>query len=957
MYEVVKVENERVSVIVDKSTGTIIDIYDKVTNVHHLSVRHPELTLGTIGMGILTTHPFIGRPTVQAVDDKLIKVSGSLGKVKLDKEIMLTNHGVLVDVNVDGSDAIKESMHVACGTGGFWSESPGALYNCRYFVRFLDDIGSLDEYSSFMVKPPTSGFKFNKHTYTDRYFPDLKWVAFINADSKVGMVVRCLNPCVGIAEDQLFDVNLELIKRCGNEDCKLSYELILIHGLSRVDHVSDSFIVGVEIPDLIVPGSKVNGNVKIYALEDLKMINVSGRVSLIKSIAPMGRRGYVLDRTIRSEKHYDVGFLNNAVSVSRGNVGEVALMINTLSWDPEYYSQSMPLLELNINGETVRRAFSVNEDLEEALELVKERNPHLINSIDLSWNDYIESFFDEKSSTLPIYELAVEHLDSARRLIDNSSALCSAPLQLLNNYLNSPQGRLTTYGLYTSALSERILKLAVSSICTGVGLNDTLALMNTLVNEFERGRLIHWFNGLHGGAGSAGLFNLVLAFDLLEGKLPRDLDNRLRLMFRWAQDELIKITNAWTYPLGNWELTEALALLSISLKFNFRNSDVGIAKALSVFKHALKRGFLNDGAWSELSAAYHMSALNNSVWASELLRLLNVNLYEYAHDGTPTLLKAIRYIWGILDENYNMPALEDSGFDKPNPDPFIILGIRYNDPMLVNIGLALIKMGQYIRSPLTLIALSNAGSDLLSNANNVKPTHDTLTIFNDSGRFIYRFREGYDYFILDYGPHGGWHGHPDKLSFELHVNGEPIIVDSGADNYYGVNHWSWHRRSIAHNTITLEDKDQLEARGELIEYRVLNNGVEALFRANTYPGVIQTRLINIVENTLYFIKDTIVGSGTFRFNLNAMGSLRGITENYPYMIMLSTGNTKYSITLPNRPNILRGMRGHGIETNYIYYEENITNSGVLWALISVGESKPNISGCLLTVNNMEFDIC
>jgi hypothetical protein len=57
------------------------------------------------------------------------------------------------------------------------------------------------------------------------------------------------------------------------------------------------------------------------------------------------------------------------------------------------------------------------------------------------------------------------------------------------------------------------------------------------------------------------------------------------------------------------------------------------------------------------------------------------------------------------------------------------------------------------------------------------------------------------------------HAHADTLSFELRVGGKPLIVDTGTSTYEDNNVRRWQRSTRAHNTVTVEGRDQSEVWG------------------------------------------------------------------------------------------------------------------------------------------------
>jgi hypothetical protein len=70
--------------------------------------------------------------------------------------------------------------------------------------------------------------------------------------------------------------------------------------------------------------------------------------------------------------------------------------------------------------------------------------------------------------------------------------------------------------------------------------------------------------------------------------------------------------------------------------------------------------------------------------------------------------------------------------------------------------------------------------------------------------------------ILKFGPHGGGHGHYDKLGITSFAHGGVLAVDPGTQSYAAPTHQTWDKTSVAHNTIAVDEKQQREATGRLV---------------------------------------------------------------------------------------------------------------------------------------------
>ena len=72
--------------------------------------------------------------------------------------------------------------------------------------------------------------------------------------------------------------------------------------------------------------------------------------------------------------------------------------------------------------------------------------------------------------------------------------------------------------------------------------------------------------------------------------------------------------------------------------------------------------------------------------------------------------------------------------------------------------------------------------------------------------------------LLKYGPHGGSHGHPDKLAILLYAQGTPAALDLGSQGYGIDLHRRWYRQTVSHNTVLIAGQPQPPATGRLLHF-------------------------------------------------------------------------------------------------------------------------------------------
>ena len=84
----------------------------------------------------------------------------------------------------------------------------------------------------------------------------------------------------------------------------------------------------------------------------------------------------------------------------------------------------------------------------------------------------------------------------------------------------------------------------------------------------------------------------------------------------------------------------------------------------------------------------------------------------------------------------------------------------------------------------------------------MSPTNEAstqLTSLNYESFGISILRHNEMYVMMDYGPHGGWHGHFDKLNVEVAAGDSNFISDPGTVVYSLPSSRDWYRTSFAHS--------------------------------------------------------------------------------------------------------------------------------------------------------------
>lgn len=226
------------------------------------------------------------------------------------------------------------------------------------------------------------------------------------------------------------------------------------------------------------------------------------------------------------------------------------------------------------------------------------------------------------------------------------------------------------------------------------------------------------------------------------------------------------------------------------------------------FRAQVDKGVTDDGFWYESAWGYHfytMSALQPLAVAA---RNVGIDLYTERYKSMYDAPLAFMAPGGEL------AAFNDSGTANPLGQGALyeIAHARWLDPRHL---LPILQTGR--KSLETLLYGVDVGT----------PEPFTLgsAVFPHAGYVVLRsgdLGEGpinehipQNYVALDYGPHGGGHGHPDKLGFVLYGRGKLLAEDPGCIAYGNPAHSGWFRQTISHNTVVVNGKSQKPCTGTL----------------------------------------------------------------------------------------------------------------------------------------------
>jgi hypothetical protein len=326
-------------------------------------------------------------------------------------------------------------------------------------------------------------------------------------------------------------------------------------------------------------------------------------------------------------------------------------------------------------------------------------------------------------------------------------------------------------------------------------------------------------------------YDLIYESGVLSADERQKIENRL---FREMARTIMR-NNA---GISNWQTWHNAGIAAIG--FCLQDSDL-VAHALygrSGLEFQLANSILADGFWYEGTPAYHYYALAALRWTVEAAHFAGIDFW--ASDALQSMFDApLEYVF----PNMTFPAVNDS-------DVFSIKG-RHS-----LYELAYARTGRDLYVDVARYGSRNSLEALLWGADEppAAGTHRLGSrVFAGLGAAVLRSGVGREqtYVHLDYGPHGGGHGHYDKLGLILYALGREVAPDPGRLAYGAPLQGSWYRQTVAHNTVCIDGRSQAPATGELIHFATRDGSVAAQAACEqAYPGVRLRRTLVLADDIL-----------------------------------------------------------------------------------------------------------
>ena len=266
------------------------------------------------------------------------------------------------------------------------------------------------------------------------------------------------------------------------------------------------------------------------------------------------------------------------------------------------------------------------------------------------------------------------------------------------------------------------------------------------------------------------------------------------------------------------------------------------------FREQIEKGILSDGFWFERSLGYHEYTLSALIAHCEVARNAGEPLDTLGR--LPAMFTApLR----LAFPNLAPPSLNDMGYatSRINPRPLEIAAAWHKDRLAARALRRLLDLGAS-RANLTAWKYGEKLPDL-------GPYRPPGSL-NLEGMGLAVLRRGAGAralcAMLEYGEHGGGHGHPDKLQLIVYGLGRPLCPDLGTTAYGNPMHKGWYKTTPGHNTVVIDGRSMARKSGRLLCFQTGSDADAAVAAADAvYPGRRLTRKILLADRFLVDVFD------------------------------------------------------------------------------------------------------
>ncbi|GAA3766760.1 heparinase II/III domain-containing protein [Terriglobus aquaticus] len=300
---------------------------------------------------------------------------------------------------------------------------------------------------------------------------------------------------------------------------------------------------------------------------------------------------------------------------------------------------------------------------------------------------------------------------------------------------------------------------------------------------------------------SIWLIDITWAYDLVRGAGVMNAEERQHVendLLR-ASAAVVGRANGPTDNINSW-INAAVAAVGFEL-----NDHALIQQAIDGprgFRFQMK-AFVVDGFWDEGAWGYQFYAMRALTRTAQMAKQAGIDLWKQE----PALVALYGSPLGVSFPDGELPAFNDTTQNSvyAYSNLYEVAFSATGDPVFAAVAA---KGERKSREALLF------GAETLPTA---KLPAAKSQVFPDAGYATLRAPGITD--VMKFGPHGGGHGHFDKLNQILFADGAIQGVDPGTQLYGVPTHKTWDKQTVAHNTLVVDGRSQRQATGKLLQWQ------------------------------------------------------------------------------------------------------------------------------------------
>jgi len=304
--------------------------------------------------------------------------------------------------------------------------------------------------------------------------------------------------------------------------------------------------------------------------------------------------------------------------------------------------------------------------------------------------------------------------------------------------------------------------------------------------------------------------------------------------------------------ISNWQSWHNAGIAAVAYALRDAKLIDAAINGRSGFQFQMENSVTDDGFWYEGAWGYHYYALSAHLQLTEMAARSGMDLYQ-----NPRYKGLFQVSMQFMAPNRILPAFHDAHLTGGLAGSrfYEVAYRRWGDPMFA-----------------WAVNERRRGWDsMLYGALDVpkqeQPPQDSVN-FTGLGWAVLRSGTSRDgmYLALDYGPHGGGHGHPDKLGFSFYALGDFLAHDPGCVAYGLPIHGEWYRQTVSHNTVVVDGQSQEQGTGELDFYVASPRMGVVSARAAGATDPVQFRRLALMTGELLLLVDDVSDTAEHQYD-------------------------------------------------------------------------------------------